>query len=48
MIGDSLQQDIVGARNFGMDQVFFNPQKKIHAEKVSYEIHSLHELKTLL
>lgn len=48
MIGDSLQQDIVGARNFGMDQVFFNPQKKIHAEKVSYEIHSLHELMTLL
>ena len=48
MIGDSLEQDIAGARNYGIDQVFFNPNKIKHAEQVSYEIYALHELKTIL
>ena len=48
MIGDSLEQDIEGARNFGMDQIYFNPKKIKHSEKVSFEIHSLEQLKTIL
>lgn len=48
MIGDSLEQDIIGARNYGMHQVFFNPNKIKHSEEVSYEIHSLHELTQIL
>lgn len=48
MIGDSLEQDIAGARNYGMDQVFFNPHKIKHAAQVSYEIYALHELKLIL
>ncbi len=48
MIGDSMEQDILGAKNFGMQQVFFNPGKIKHDEKISYEIHSLDELKNIL
>jgi putative hydrolase of the HAD superfamily len=29
MIGDSWESDIIGAKNFGIDQVFFNPSKQI-------------------
>lgn len=48
MIGDSLEQDIIGARNYGMTQIFFNPAKIKHDEKVTYEISSLDELKEIL
>jgi YjjG family noncanonical pyrimidine nucleotidase len=48
MIGDSLEADIVGARNCGMAQVFYNPEKRVHGEKVTHEISSLEELKTIL
>jgi putative hydrolase of the HAD superfamily len=48
MIGDSLEADIIGARNSGMAQVFFNPEKLPHKEKVTHEINSLQELKKIL
>jgi putative hydrolase of the HAD superfamily len=48
MIGDSLEADIIGARNYGMDQIFYNPEKREHQEKVTYEICSLQELKNIL
>ncbi len=48
MIGDNLRTDIGGARDFGMDQVFFNPGRKSHTDKVTYEISGLKELMTLL
>lgn len=48
MIGDSLEADIVGARNSGMAQVFYNPEKKAHSEAVTHEISCLLELKTFL
>ena len=48
MIGDSLEQDIIGARNFGMKQIYFNPNAIVHNEVVSHEINSLEELKLLL
>lgn len=44
MIGDSLEADILGAKNVGMDQVYFNPQKKGHQEQITYETSSLNEL----
>jgi putative hydrolase of the HAD superfamily len=48
MIGDELETDIVGARNFGIDQVFFNPGFIKHNEKITYEISNLLEIKCLL
>ncbi len=47
MIGDNLQVDCVGARRVGMDQVYFNPDKVPHQEKLTFEIANLGELKTL-
>jgi len=44
VIGDSLDIDIRGAQNFGLDHVFFNPHQTPHTEKVFKEIHSLSEL----
>ena len=48
MIGDDLQVDVLGAKNFGLDQVFFNPERKEHKEEISYEINSLNELLEIL
>lgn len=44
MIGDSLEADIIGAKNAGMDQVFFNPNRQQHDVITTYEIHELPEL----
>jgi putative hydrolase of the HAD superfamily len=48
MIGDDIEVDITGARRSGMDQVFFNPDQLITAEKATYEINSLLDLKKIL
>lgn len=48
MIGDDFEVDILGARSFGIDQVFFNSGNLIFKEKASYEIKSLIELKNIL
>ncbi len=48
MIGDSLEADILGARNAGIDQVFFNPNKLEHMEDVTFEINHLTELLNIL
>ena len=48
MVGDDMEIDIIGAKKFGIDQVFFNPKKISPKVKPTYEIHSLIELKTLL
>ena len=44
MIGDDLNVDIIGAKKVGLDQVYFNPHKKRHDEKPTYEIKSLIDL----
>ncbi len=44
VIGDSLENDIKGAREFGVDQVYYNPEKLLHNEIVFKEIVSLREL----
>ncbi|SHJ94407.1 putative hydrolase of the HAD superfamily [Reichenbachiella agariperforans] len=48
MIGDNLDADIKGARDYGMDQVFFNPDGNLHSEEVTYEIRNLRELLEIL
>jgi len=48
MIGDDLEGDIKGAEALGMDQIYFNPERKDHQAHPTYEIHSLQELKQLL
>ncbi len=48
MIGDGIETDISGARNFGMDQVYFNPNKNNQAVDATYEISQLRELLDLL
>jgi putative hydrolase of the HAD superfamily len=44
IIGDDLEVDIIGARNIGMDGIYFNANGKGHSEEVTYEIVSLKEL----
>ncbi len=51
MVGDALEIDILGARNAGMDQVYFNPAKPVrpgHRIQPTYSIGSLAELMSLL
>jgi len=44
MIGDSLEADIYGALNFGMEAIFFNPTQKEKPADVKKEILHLKEL----
>lgn len=48
MIGDTLDVDILGAQEAGMDQVYFAPFKTEEGVKPTYTIRSLHELKDIL
>jgi len=48
MIGDDYKVDIVGAQNFGMDQIFFNPERINHSNGCTFEIGDLIELKRFL
>ena len=48
MVGDNLQADILGAKAANIDQVFFNPEKVVHNMRISFEVHSLLELKEIL
>ena len=47
MIGDSLVTDILGAKNYGMAQVFFNPDGQMHSERITHEIKKLEQLRDL-
>lgn len=48
MIGDDLDGDILGAKKFGIDQVYFNPERKNHSENITHEISALKELQEIL
>jgi len=48
MIGDSLEADILGAKNAGIDQVYFNPYLIEHDYEITFEIKHLLELKKIL
>jgi len=44
IIGDNLETDIDGAINFGLDYVFYNPNKKSHNRSLMHEISDLKEI----
>jgi putative hydrolase of the HAD superfamily len=48
MIGDSIEADIRGALNFGMDAIYFNPNGLDQPDDVPVQIASLKELTLLL
>jgi putative hydrolase of the HAD superfamily len=48
MIGDNYDTDIMGAMNFGMDTVYFNPENKKMHKPVTFDIQNLLALKTIL
>ncbi len=48
MIGDDYDVDILGARNIGMDQVFFDPEQQFSHNGSTFKIKDLIELKGIL
>jgi len=48
MIGDSLEADVYGALNFGMDAIYFNPFNAPQPEDVPVQITHLKELTLML
>ncbi len=48
MIGDDINTDILGAKQFGMDCVYFNPLRRVHEIKPTYDIAFLSDLKMFL
>ena len=48
MIGDSLEADVYGALNFGMDAIYFNPFNTPKPDDVPMQVHGLDELMELL
>ncbi|MDO7877037.1 YjjG family noncanonical pyrimidine nucleotidase [Hymenobacter sp. ASUV-10] len=48
MIGDNLECDVLGAYNAGIDQVYFNVDRRRHFAETTYEISCLSELKNIL
>ena len=48
MIGDNFEADVLGAKAAGLDQVFYNPQKRRHRQQPTYEVNCLSELMGIL
>ncbi|MGB3852523.1 MAG: YjjG family noncanonical pyrimidine nucleotidase [Tunicatimonas sp.] len=48
MIGDNLETDIRGAREAGIDQLFYNPKRMKHHKETTYEVACLSELRGIL
>ena len=48
VIGDNLETDIDGAINFGLDYIYFNPNKTSHNRQLMNEISDLKEIITLV
>ena len=48
MIGDSLEADIYGALNFGMDAIYFNPHNTPKPTDVPLQVNHLKELTMIL
>ena len=48
VIGDSYEADILGAKAFGLDQIFYNPLQITVPIKPTFEIKEIRELKTIL
>ncbi|MDB5087316.1 MAG: Pyrimidine 5-nucleotidase YjjG [Mucilaginibacter sp.] len=48
MIGDSLEADVYGALNFGMDAIYFNPFNAPRPDDVAVQVNGLRELREIL
>jgi len=48
VIGDNLNTDIKGARESGIDHVFFNPKKMAHDTIVTHEVSHLSQIRNLV
>ena len=48
VIGDNLNTDIKGARDYGIDHVFYNPKKVKHNHNVTWEVDHLSQIAQLL
>lgn len=48
MIGDSVEADIKGAQNFGMNAIYFNPERKEKPDEVVEQIYCLSDLVDIL
>jgi putative hydrolase of the HAD superfamily len=48
MIGDNIENDIIGASKAGIDQIFYNPENLSTEFTPTHEIKHLIELKTIL
>lgn len=48
MIGDSIEADVLGAMNFGIKAVFFNPANEMVSNNEILQIQSLNQLKNIL
>ncbi|MFI5150542.1 MAG: YjjG family noncanonical pyrimidine nucleotidase [Bacteroidia bacterium] len=48
MVGDHLEADILGAKNAGLDQIYYNPLGKEHDHTLTYEVRHLRELSRIL
>ncbi len=48
MIGDDLEADILGAKAFGMDQIYVNFNKKAHDKNPLHEVNNLIEILEIL
>lgn len=48
MIGDNLEADVLGAKSFGMDQIYFNESNESASEKITLEVNHLSQIKEFL
>ncbi|TAH24839.1 MAG: noncanonical pyrimidine nucleotidase, YjjG family [Cytophagales bacterium] len=48
MVGDDLMVDILGAKNAGLNQIYYNRYNQPHKEEIFYETNDLSTLKDLL
>lgn len=48
MIGDNLNSDILGARNYGLDQLYFNPKELATNQPVTYIVSRLEQIQNLI
>jgi len=48
MIGDNFVTDILGAKQYGLDVMFFNEHQVVAPEPVDYEVHSLYNIMEIL
>ncbi len=50
MIGDNINTDIIGAKNLGIDQIWFNPKNKADTDNIAptYTVESLKDIREIL